>query len=1806
MFAAAARTEAIPPAIRCRIRDGLGPLASARGELDRAACERLWRLLDDSEPWLAADPGLADIGHWLIRADHGDELRRFGCAWLASFPSLATVDRLAALALDSRTSHSIREQAIRALGERQRCARNDAALWSPMAIQRADDALVGLADQSTRAGTIAFAELPTALRHVQWEGASAIYARAPGMWGSALECFGSPALGRVLLVCLADIPPQHRVRALRLSAAVLGQEAVAMLRARASQASGDEKLEALSLVVALEGEAGLGAFEDAIRGMPHIDHLRNRARWHLQHPGVIPTITGLRIARSTAVIPVAERAAQCGAAADDLKILTQFAPYSEPYVYGLWAWMVRGAEDPTRAGELVAAHPASQSDILDLVLEDLARRGRVQQLASVARVEGEAALGALKLAIWGKPLAALELAESAGRDTPELVAARALACYRAGRPDLARTIASEHLPPAQIVDDSSQLSFPGPNEQWWIQNVSETRPTIAALAGGLTAVLALAKQAPFDGEADASDLGALAAMEHRLRGDDPGATARRVRAVSDGRITAAGGCWAPRWVAKPLVATRYKPYRIAVLPPKIAIDGPDTGYEREAALLLWAACMEACHLHPQISALDIDAAPLVSQDGHLVPQLPGAGFYAASRRDEQIWLEIGLGRRAGAVQLHARSGTAELQSFEGCGESLGERIRNALNAWLAARGLAAVSEAFGSLTEGDFVESVRAISPSLVECARKVSDSSDRRARFRSSAVHPVFRIAALHLLEFACGGDVSADLSATDPDHPYALFANWQSSSGEHDLALLRRAIARAPGWDRPYRAFATAGESNHRRGEALSRLELVAAAGMATVCRPDDIEVVDAASYLLVHAGRSEEAVRLLERTLQQQRESSRAHIALLRAQETSDHLGIRLAQATDCSRRYGCPTSEPWHDDQIEIDLRASSALMGIGRLDEAIALRAHRLRGREASWPGQARLLERWRHEPAFIAHSYAREAYLRGDVARVLEGFWRAEPSDSIDLAMFVDALTALGREDEAVLAWAQFGLGRGYRGPSAQFASVYAFAASARYRLALEQLWRMELAAPGAGDLTDIARCAIALTDMPLDVVEAAIAERLAVGATTLARRMARLVADYVPAAAHSNAVGRALGKRTQIDFDMSWLGGFASVERGGEAFARTQIDNLFNEFGAMRRNESAASDLDADRARGDRLVANWLVTAVRAAPTDEPGALAHAAAYTAAQALGRYFAATTYSPSPIAGALRTVASEALMLVYSVRGSLADRDARGVLAAVEPLLRRIDRWVGATWLSAVERCLGLDERSAGHLSGFVQDLPTVAARILGPEETALLSWSVARLRSERRDGWAAKVGAQASRLAMHTGCMGLEEWAESVEDQLAAGEIELEDAIDALHTACYLAEGVTPDPCVRAARVLLNAGRGQVAFDLLAAGFGAAPGRADAWRDLQLESLREPWQRAGLEVPLDVTGGAEWFTALLPRSAEQSERLGRWAVAYDPGNAHAHRHLGLALAAQCKTVEAMHHLVVGAADQAGDLLVSALQTAGFLDEAQMVGGYNAHWQTTRGGRVVEHDEVTPVTTIASIASGPDGDRPDVATPATRGETLAHQHGRDSAVSIDLRVLEVTAEPADPVYADLESGAYDAVAARVADPSWRVRNAALRAVRFRHRAENFVEVPARAVAAANQILADAVGIGDRFAPFARAVALNIRQQAHFPRDPVPPLGDRMSREAFDREFRRRSGEDVEVDTEHDSGFVDRVVISNSKIARTSDYVALLRDLAQLVPEEALAQFDLDAASYSEVAQAWTAAMAADPKLAAAVEAGLAKR
>ena len=551
----------MPPALRHRLAEVLGTIPASGAVFEGAARARFERLVADGEPWLGAEPDLAELGYWMIEPQRAEELRRQGCRWLAHVPSVETARRLSALVLDAATPPGVREQAIRTLGARELRAMHPAALWPAEAVQLADEALVRVASDAATAGRIASEALPHALRHVASDGIAAVFARAPGLWGDALECFASPPLARVLAVSIEDIPPQHRLRVMRLVAATLGEEAVPVLLARASRrragraagdpvprgrvrrrapprpAGGRGARRPAAGAAARAGEVAPPAPRrgpDGARPARRADHgdaPGGRARRALR-PG------GRRSRRAHAASSATRRrtCTRCG------------------------AWMVRGAGDPARARELVAAHPASQALVGELYLEDLARRGRVRSLVTAAQ-----ALEARR----SRRAAARDLGPAArgagagGRGA----AAHARAGVRAGPGVLPRRAARSDRPDPRRGSAAvgahrrrAAAPFPGPDERWLIERAAAARPAIAALAGGAEAIAALAQPAPHDAEPDAPTIEPVLAVERRLgrglAGRDRGPR-RRAPGGAPRQLAAAVAAAGARLVAGPLPGTDY-------------------------------------------------------------------------------------------------------------------------------------------------------------------------------------------------------------------------------------------------------------------------------------------------------------------------------------------------------------------------------------------------------------------------------------------------------------------------------------------------------------------------------------------------------------------------------------------------------------------------------------------------------------------------------------------------------------------------------------------------------------------------------------------------------------------------------------------------------------------------------------------------------------------------------------------------------------------------------------------------------------------------------------------------------------------------------------------------------------------------------------------------------------------------------------------------------------------------------------------------------------------------------------------------
>jgi hypothetical protein len=165
-----------------------------------------------------------------------------------------------------------------------------------------------------------------------------------------------------------------------------------------------------------------------------------------------------------------------------------------------------------------------------------------------------------------------------------------------------------------------------------------------------------------------------------------------------------------------------KPHRVAFLLPSVTITGSDVGIAHEIALLLWAACIEASQRHPGLAVYDAESTPLFPNDAHFTPQhavigaTPTDPFYATTRRDELLWLEVALPKQD--VKLHAIGRDGKRDAFTASGANLGDQINNAFTVWLAARGLPPLNRRHPSHEAAELIATVRPIAPILVEQAR--------------------------------------------------------------------------------------------------------------------------------------------------------------------------------------------------------------------------------------------------------------------------------------------------------------------------------------------------------------------------------------------------------------------------------------------------------------------------------------------------------------------------------------------------------------------------------------------------------------------------------------------------------------------------------------------------------------------------------------------------------------------------------------------------------------------------------------------------------------------------------------------------------------------------------------------------------------------------------------------------------------------------------------------------------------------------------------------------------------------------------
>lgn len=1216
-----------------------------------------------------------------------------------------------------------------------------------------------------------------------------------------------------------------------------------------------------------------------------------------------------------------------------------------------------------------------------------------------------------------------------------------------------------------------------------------------------------------------------------------------------------------------MVASRL-PHRVVFLAPQVTLAPADLPVYNAFASVLNRAVFRSLVRHPELAVTDPDDHDLFDGQGNALgpahPDFQGTlGWeFRVPRRDEVCWLELALPQvRVQTIPSDGRP--PEVFAADTGGVPLSQVIGEALDRWLAARGLQPLTVPLEPFSLEDVVMTARAVAQTAGALAQNDSQSALQLIGAQRVLVVPFLR-ALGHPLQHQLGLDIDTRIvTSLDPHDPQArrnLFLRSLDQPNP-DRRAIRELTPSAPAWGYPWLSM---------HGDAYTEEEQLYAQSLAAFLMPANPFAQNNHAISLGRAGRWDEAWRAAERATRASPRFIQGHATAIRMLRDIGRTGQATAEALQrngfieaCYARGEISPFE-WQS-RTSLALLVADTHFDCGRLEEAIALKEKALSALEDTTPFKWHVenVAEWKQSATVAAQSYAREAWHRREPARVLEGFARSSVAWGTDVFARIESLIALGREDEAVLAWAHAQGDAMAGGAYARVAGAKALMLDGQLDRAVEQLQIVMLRHPQMRLDTYVDRVLRLGVMCPPAEWAAVVEAKVAIGARTLAQLLARDASDFVPGFVPPDGV---LPPPRNVRYDGAWL----AELRQAVGVSTDVVDAFF------ARSEGAPT-----LAQADELREAW--TTVLGAPKDGDPTDAALAWYAFAQAFGRYLASTTQAPSPVGGGLRAVAREAIEVIGRTSTQQDARWIRPLLASLEAMLTATDPspWLVDRWLIPLENALELELNHGRRMFLFAQGLPRVAAAMRGDEQIAAdlrAAIDLAKESSEAAHAEARDLYYRCFRAVGTTGTGG--RWSELAEQTLAPAE-----AVD-VHWCAAFASPSNAASWVRLARSLFALGARDVAFEALVRGL---PSAGKEWRQKALAELATQWQQSGLEVPIDwAQANQRALGALQQGDLRTALRCLKWCNAIDPRNVVTLRNLATvyarmdrlqeclrtwaegdekqvpsakvpAFTAQTMMEEKKWSLAVAALRYAMDQFVSLeewtnLAVAAWYaedDETAMVAFGRVH--DAKGGRL-SNDELHQYITV--LASGGDwqragtlaqqlyqqangdptfvasashvlalacmglGDWPhavqwaQAALSANRLPENATQFQETLARAQAQQPPKVSAKrrpPADAaVFAALAQG--DAITPLVEldkSKSGAVLRTAMWAAMVRN--ENEPVVPARARETAATVLAATRGTTTREEALARVEALAVREQAELPVDPPPPLGKRMSRE-----------------------------------------------------------------------------------------------
>ncbi len=1184
--------------------------------------------------------------------------------------------------------------------------------------------------------------------------------------------------------------------------------------------------------------------------------------------------------------------------------------------------------------------------------------------------------------------------------------------------------------------------------------------------------------------------------------------------------------------------------------------------------------------HRVVTLGDHDDERLVDENGRLLdahhPLVEDSvdWFFRVSRRHEVLWFDLSLDpARPQRTFLRCRKPYGTIDEWvANPQQTLAQQLAQCLGAWLAARRLPLVG-AITDFTNEDLLAAANKLAgaAALLEGGASLASLPGGLAQPPPRLAIPFLRV----LGELSRDASIDATILHLDPGHAVARRNVYVTGllAGETDRRAILPLVNEAPMYAKPHLSIWGEPFAGDRPFESVG----VRHQGIAASLMPANPFACHNYSLQLAEEGRREESYRWADRATVASPGFGAAHLDCVRRLRQVGRPGQAFAEAQYRCREIldrsssGKMSAADWQAPH-HAALLIAFAHLDVGRIAEAIELADEAMSRVPDDAPTKEafgwalKRISHWKTDAGLLARAFAWEGHHRGDPGRVIQGLARGRITDDEDAGMLIEALLATGRFEQASVAyWQCAGLdGTGVMGDGkARLSAAKALILNGELDEALDQIQIVQLRRSQSRLEAEVNRVLRFAASRPASEWERVIERRVEKGAVQLAQMAARDLADFVPDM-DTQIVRNALGERGKLALDPMWISELIGAVPQAASSAAAVVGRL-------------AWPKEATLRAADALAAEWWTALIP--PARDRDAHAGGAVLALGIALVNYFEAAMGPPTPIAGAYRHIATDALHLVRRSRYQIDP-------GAIQALLRLVDSLGKAPepmfdmWLSRIERALDLEAEHGAYLEGMIAGLPSVQRYLRGDER---IGWELRLAHDLAADPSqyepAAMLFARCAR-AVEAGRVYLA-WSAAAAAAGAAPATQLD-----VHWLAALANPTTSAPWLRLAHNLLVA-RPLDGFTAACRGvtFAASKDRGPA-----LVALAQKWKVANVSTPLD---GERAYDAGVAAASDGKLDLAvqhlRWANACEPGNAKRAQSLAVALARTGRPAEAIRVLSQHERNDAPRLIGKLLAESGRDVDAVTVLRYASRrfktmedWSTLamaaaradndgvvieagrkamslgakdtalqgalatalyRTGEFVECEQLARalfeaggrenrMTGLHAMARALAGQGRHVdAHPYAKAAAELGPNGELAADLIETmdRIVAQMDPPILPsseqsmerqACRDLEAGLFDSLSPAITSPSWGIARVALLACEFRKEDESGIPVSPRALDAAVALLARTEGAKEPEACLARVRALRIRDNAFIQIDPPPPLGTRYTQEEFDRAYAER--------------------------------------------------------------------------------------